>query len=119
MELIKWQLFLVPLFLMAQEDFMSTYEYGEMLYDNPRGISCAKCHGKKGEGKFIGQYYKKDKKTKKDILNEIHSPNINTKSLQDIISSINKTHDVMPTYSLTPQEAKAIYEYLQKKRYDE
>ncbi|MDD5405858.1 MAG: cytochrome c [Sulfurovaceae bacterium] len=115
---MKWQLFLIPLFLIAQDDFMSTYEYGEMLYNNPRGISCAKCHGQKGEGEFIGRYYKKDKKTKKEVLVEIYSPSVNTKNFQTILNSVNKVHDVMPTYSLTPQEVKAIYEYLQKKRYD-
>lgn len=108
---------MLPLLLVAQDDFMSTYEYGQMLYNNPRGISCAKCHNTKGEGKFIGQYFKKDKKTKKETIIEIHGPNINVKSLEEIFDSVNKRHDVMPTYSLTAQEVKAIYDYLQKKSY--
>ena len=32
-----------------------------MLYDNPRGISCSKCHGIKGEGLVIAKYKAKGK----------------------------------------------------------
>ncbi|MDD5359892.1 MAG: cytochrome c [Sulfurovaceae bacterium] len=110
----KIQLLFLPILALSAEDFMSNYEYGQMLYNNPRGISCAKCHGEKGEGKFIGQYYKKDKKLKKIVLQEIHSSNINTKTIEQIKVSVSKTHDVMPTYSLTDKEVQAIYEYLQK-----
>lgn len=108
------QLLFLPFLAFGAEDFMSNYEYGQMLYNNPRGISCAKCHGEKGEGKFIGQYYKKDKKLKKIVLQEIHGARINDKTLKQIKDSVSRTHDVMPTYSLTDEETTAIYEYLQK-----
>ncbi len=108
------RLVFLSVFLLHGEDFMSTYEYGQMLYNNPRGISCAKCHGEKGEGKYIGQYYKKDKKQKKIILQEIYGVRINDKTLAQIKESVLKNHDIMPTYSLTDKEIKAIYEYLKK-----
>lgn len=107
----------ISVFLLHGEDFMSTYEYGQMLYNNPRGISCAKCHGEKGEGKYIGQYYKKDKKQKRIILQEIHGARINNKTFAQIKASVlkkRKNHDIMPDYSLTDKEIKAIYEYLKK-----
>ena len=34
-------------------DFISTYEYGEQLYQSPRGITCAACHGEDGSGKQV------------------------------------------------------------------
>ena len=47
---------LLPLLLWGEEDFISHYEYGEMLYSNPRGVSCAQCHGESGEGTTIVEY---------------------------------------------------------------
>ena len=41
------------------ESFISDYEYGQMLFKNPRGIGCNKCHGENGEGSLIA--------TKKDF----------------------------------------------------
>ena len=31
-------------------DFITKNEYAKMLYQNPRGIGCDKCHGSGGEG---------------------------------------------------------------------
>ena len=46
--------------------FITKYEYGKMLYNNPRGIGCNKCHGEKAEGKkivdFTHTYNKKEYK---------------------------------------------------------
>lgn len=102
-------LFLLPLLLSANEDFISHYEYGEMLYANPRGVSCAQCHGKKGEGKVIVTY--KEKKEKKSI----DGPDIRRESLSRMISSVNEYHLIMPRYYLTDEEVKAIHDYIQKK----
>ncbi|MBL0722011.1 MAG: hypothetical protein JJV88_05470 [Sulfurovum sp.] len=38
-------IFLLPLYLIGESDFITDLEYGEMLYNNPRGVSCASCHG--------------------------------------------------------------------------
>jgi len=40
----------------ASDSFLSNDEYAKMLYENPRGIGCNKCHGKKGEGMVISRY---------------------------------------------------------------
>ena len=102
--------FSVPIILCANEDFISPYEYGNMLYNNPRGVSCAKCHGENGEGKLIASYETKEGKV------EIIGADIREKSLEEMIKSVNSYHPVMPTYSLTHQEVVAIYGYLQEKK---
>ena len=102
-----WLLF--PLLLWGQEDFISHYEYGEMLYNNPRGVSCAECHGKAGEGKVIVHYQDLHGKE------EIKGADIRKSTLKEMIISVNSYHKVMPRYYLTDEEVKAIYDYLQKK----
>jgi mono/diheme cytochrome c family protein len=102
-----WLLF--PIFLLAQEDFISHYEYGEMLYANPRGISCSQCHGESGEGKIIVEYRDIDGKQ------ALKGSDIRNDSLSSMIQSVNNYHKVMPRYYLTNEEVKAIYDYLQIK----
>ncbi len=102
-------LILIPFILSAQEDFISHYEYGEMLYANPRGVSCAQCHGNSGEGRVIVSYKDVDGK---QVLS---GADIRKKSLKEMIYSVNSYHKVMPRYYLTDEEVKAIYDYLQIK----
>ena len=94
----------------ASDDFISHYEYGEMLYDNPRGVSCSRCHGESGGGKVIVTYKGPDGSNM-----TIDGPDIRSETFASILNSINAYHKVMPRYYLTRQEAKAIYDYLQKK----
>ncbi len=107
--MFKRLLLIVPLFLGADEDFISHYEYGEMLYNNPRGVSCAQCHGKSGEGRVIVEF--------RDIhgKEKLKGPDIRLVSLEKMIKSINSYHPVMPRYYLTDEEVKTIYDYLQKR----
>ncbi len=111
MKVFLW--LLLPLFLCAEENatesFISDYEYGQMLYNNPRGVSCLECHGENGEGKSIVHY--------QDIHSKvaIKGADIRKKTLQEMIRSVSAYHKVMPRYYLTDDEVKAIYEYLQKK----
>ena len=100
---------LLPLMLWGQEDFISHYEYGEMLYANPRGVSCAQCHGESGEGQTIVEY--------RDIHGKqaLKGSDIRRDTLDDMIKAVNTYHKVMPRYYLTNEEVKAIYDYLQKK----
>jgi mono/diheme cytochrome c family protein len=102
----------VPLLLWSQEDFISDYEYGEMLYANPRGVSCSQCHGKSGEGTTIVEY--------RDIHGKqaLKGSDIRKESLSSMIHSVNAYHKVMPRYYLTDEEVKAIYEYLKVKNSD-
>ena len=111
MRVLLW--FLLPLFVYstekATESFISEYEYGEMLYANPRGVSCAECHGDAGEGKSIVHY--------EDIhgKQELRGSDIRNSSLSSMIDALNTYHKVMPRYYLTDDEVEAIYKYLQKK----
>jgi len=110
---MKFLLFLLPFFLCAEdnetESFITDYEYGEMLYSNPRGISCAECHGENGQGKVIVQF--QDIKGKEVI----RGSDIRKITLQEMITATNTYHKVMPRYYLTNKEVKAIYGYLQEK----
>lgn len=108
---MKKFLILLPLFLYSSEDFISDYEYGEMLYNNPRGIGCAECHGDDGAGTTIVEYIDDDNKTK-----TINSPDLHKESLSSIINSVNRSHEIMPRYYLTRKEVRAIFEYLQEQR---
>lgn len=99
----------LPLMLWGGEDFISDYEYGEMLYQNPRGVSCSECHGKSGEGQIIVEY--------RDIHGKevLKGSDIRHKSLADMIKSVNSYHKIMPRYYLTNEEVRAIYDYLKIK----
>ena len=121
-------LLLLPLFLLAnhennqsietQESFLSSVEYGRMLYKNPRGVSCQQCHGKEGKGgQKIAKYYDKNKNPK--ILKGV---DIRGYSLEDLKASLEnnyrennrrKRHKIMPMYYLTDKEIEAIYNYIQ------
>lgn len=107
--IMKYLSLLLPLILWAQEDFISHYEYGEMLYANPRGVSCAQCHGKSGEGRIIVEY--------RDIhgKEQLKGPDIRQESLKSMINAVNNYHKVMPRYYLTDEEVQAIYDYLKVK----
>ena len=122
-------LIFIPLCLLAnqennqnaeeQDSFLSTIEYGRMLYKNPRGISCQQCHGKEGKGgQKIAKYYDKYKNPK--LLRGV---DIRNYSFEELKASLNnkykennktKHHKIMPIYYLTDEEVKAIYTYLQK-----
>ena len=106
---MKRLLFLLPLYLFSNEDFISHYEYGQMLYDNPRGVSCSQCHGENGEGEIIVEY--RDIHGKK----RLKGSDIRLESLDSMIKSVNQYHKIMPRYYLTNEEVKAIYDYLEKK----
>ena len=133
---MKQLLLFIPLFLLAnqesnqsvennqsietQESFLSSVEYGRMLYKNPRGVSCQKCHGKEGKGgQKIAKYYDKNKNPK--ILKGV---DIRSYSLEDLKASLEnnyrennrrKRHKIMPMYYLTDEEIEAIYNYIQAK----
>lgn len=94
--------------MIAQEDFISDFEYGEMLYKNPRGISCAACHAKNGEGKKIVSYQEQNK----TIV--IKGTDIRSRTLDEIEAIVARNHPVMPKYYLTHEEVDAIYSYLQE-----
>ncbi|WP_456470404.1 c-type cytochrome [Caminibacter sp.] len=108
----------ITTFSFSQEWFITNYEYGKMLYNNPRGISCAKCHGKKAQGKIIASY--KIKKYGKIITKTIKAPNIQNITYEQLKTKIfpkKKILSIMPQYDyLTTNEVEALYLYLQAQK---
>jgi len=88
------------------EDFISEFEYGQMLYQAPRGVSCASCHGKLGERTFIASF-KEGNKTK-----EFFSPDIRNLNLKEFKKALDRGGKIMPRYYLTNKEIEAIYKYI-------
>jgi cytochrome c553 len=89
--------------------FITNLEYGQMLYENPRGIGCIKCHGKNGNGKFIARYTHKKKEY------EINAPSINKISLINFVKKLKRkssSKSIMPTYFLTDDEMQQIHSYI-------
>ncbi len=103
---VGFGLLLLAMSSLLGEDFITQKEYAKMLYSNPRGIGCNKCHGEKGEGGIIAHYRQKGKKT------TLEAPNITLLSKARFFKAMNIPHNVMPTYFLTPQEIDSLYYYV-------
>ncbi|GMB95942.1 cytochrome c [Helicobacter sp. NHP22-001] len=87
--------------------FITILEYGKELYNNPRNISCVKCHGISGQGKVITRY------TATNQERIFKAPPINNfASVVDFANALERAKSIMPRYNLTPDEIKAIYYYL-------
>jgi len=106
----------------TDDSFLLELEYGKMLYNNPRGIACSKCHGKEGKGgQIIAKYY--DKNSNPKLLKGI---DITHYTLEQLKASLQNRfrdeknrrvrHKIMPIYYLTDQEIKAIHTYLKSVR---
>ena len=113
--LMKVIILFAAIILYAKNDwFITNLEYGKMLYNNPRGISCAKCHGKNGQGKIVTSY----KKNGKTIY--IKAPNIQNIDIDTLTKALfhkSKKLTIMPKYNyLTNQEIEAILLYLRSKK---
>lgn len=115
-----------------ENSFITKYEYGKMLYENPRGISCVKCHGEDAKGKTIASFTHIRNKITYNC--SIQSEDITNISYKDFVSTLDpdiekpkkkfKKDEIckkltygnsMPTYFLTTQELDSIYFYLQNK----
>ena len=44
---MKFSIIFFTFLLAFSKDFITDIEYGKMLYKNPRGVGCNKCHAKK------------------------------------------------------------------------
>ncbi|MFV0480761.1 MAG: c-type cytochrome [Campylobacteraceae bacterium] len=94
-------------FQVFAEDFITKMEYSKLLYSNPRGIGCNKCHGEFGEGSLIAKY--KHKGEAKELI----APRINNLSKDKFFQAIlNPKSSVMPNYSLTKEEIESLYNYV-------
>jgi hypothetical protein len=100
---------LLSLFLYSNNEFISEYEYGQMLYGNPRGISCASCHGGLGEGKVIATYTQDNQ----EIV--LKGADIRDLNLTQFHKALNANYTIMPRYYLVNQEIIAIYKFIKEK----
>lgn len=116
-------IFLVNTSNINAKDLFSKIEYGEMLYNNPRGVSCTVCHGEKGQGiKNLINFYISSENNR--ALNRvINGSNILKLSLKNFIQRLltNKMLDkyrtnIMPNYYLNKEEIKLIYNFLHKRK---
>ncbi len=109
--------FLILLFCVVifGADFITKTEYAKMLYLNPRGIGCDKCHGAKGEGSLISKYKHFDKKANKTVDDELRAPKINDIDFESFKAALTKPKGVMPSYFLTDEETTILYEYITNK----
>ena len=105
-------------FLFSEEEdnlFITKFEYGAMLYKNPRGIGCNKCHESGNKTIQLAQYQKLNKKNNKLENISIVVPPINIvtfKKFKKKLTADNRDSLIMPTYFLTQDELKSIYFYI-------
>ncbi len=92
----------------GQADFITKDEYARMLYQNPRGIGCDKCHGKHGEGMVLSSFIKDGQ------IVELRAPKINNIPIKRFYNSFEKKSNLMPVYFLTDKEKAYLYYYLTK-----
>jgi len=81
-----------------------------MLYENPRGIGCNKCHGRGDSIVTIAKY-----KDKKNLVHTLTAPPINNvafESFVEVLTTKRGMSNIMPSYFLTNDEIKSIYFYL-------
>ena len=111
--------------------FITKYEYGKMLYNNPRGIGCNSCHGNDARGRKMVDFKHQllDKKVYnctlvipdiKNIDYETFSQKVNTKKninlkfeKEQVCEKLIHNANVMPTYFLVEEEIEAIFYYIQ------
>ncbi len=101
-------------FALCAEDFISEFEYGQMLYQSPRGVSCVPCHGETGEGRDIVSYTEDN-----GTVVMIKGPDIRSSTLTQINDSVKKGNSIMPRYFFTDKEIKTIHAYLEKVNLEE
>ena len=110
--------------------FITKYEYGKMLYNNPRGIGCNSCHGNDARGRKMVDFKHQllDKKVYnctlvipdiKNIDYETFSLKVNTKKninlkfeKEQVCEKLIHNANVMPTYFFVEEEIEAIYYYI-------
>ncbi len=90
------------------DDFISEFEYGQMLYQNPRGVSCVPCHGDHGEGALIAKYREEGKTV------QLRGPDIRNVDRRTLRRALSAGKGVMPRYFLTDEEIRALYSYIQQ-----
>ena len=96
-------------------NFLTEYEYSMMLYIEPRGLSCIKCHGLTGKKTDNIRYYRYSPKSVRFKRKEVRINPIYKLNFKDFRKGvISRRNRFMPTYKLSHSEIKSIYFYLQK-----
>jgi len=144
--MIKIILLILPIYIYAIVDissslvtkkldnsFITKYEYGKMLYNNPRGVSCKECHGPTAKGKTVVRFFHKTKAKRhhcavrtrditnvslKDFLNKL-DPNATLKKIELKKEDVCKKliyGNTMPKYFLTNDELQSLYFYIKNVR---
>lgn len=85
-----------------RKEFLTQYEYGRALYNNPRGIGCNECHGNNGEGAIVS--YIKSK--------PIIAPKITNMDFRRFEAALRSGKGIMPKYNITARELVALYAFL-------
>ncbi len=115
--------------LSIDNSFITKFEYGKMLYNNPRGIGCNSCHGDNAQGKKIVDFKHVYKKVSYNC--SLIAPNIKNIDYKTFSEKVNQKKNssqkfepnqvcekllhygnIMPTYFLVEQEIEAIYYYI-------
>ncbi len=107
MRLLLFSFLLVQITL--TDDFITKDEYAKMLYHNPRGVGCHKCHGEDGRGLELGRY----RDGNRTVI--LKAPNIKNLSFARFKKALQSSHHrLMPQYFLTKREITMLYYYLRK-----
>jgi len=113
----------------VNNSFITKFEYGEMLYNNPRGIGCNTCHGSNAKGKNIVSFdHVYDKKKYKCVLEvpnikdveyDVFFKKVNSKrnpkkkfDKEQVCEKLIYKSSIMPTYFLVEDEIDAIHYYI-------
>lgn len=99
----------LSLSLLQSDSFITKYEYGAYLYDNPRAIGCNKCHGNKAQGMLIARYKNSEKD---ENFIELRGSNIQKISINKLKKALQNPPTIMPKYNLTDQEIEALFTFL-------
>jgi hypothetical protein len=116
-------------FINVDNSFITKYEYGKMLYTNPRGIGCNSCHGDDANGKEIVSFKHMVRNISYECI--LKAPSIKNVNANKFFKKVNskknskkefEAHEVcekliykanvMPTYFLVKEEIDAIYYYV-------
>ena len=103
-------LILLSLELLSDSSFITKREYGEQLYNEPRGVGCSNCHGVDGKGAKIVSYI--HKKKEKVII----APSIRFLKAKEIEKGVNRHPSYVPNYFLVKDEYKSLEAFLEKKK---
>ncbi|NQY21788.1 MAG: hypothetical protein HRT40_10870 [Campylobacteraceae bacterium] len=106
-------LFILSTFLYSSKidnSFITKYEYGAMLYKNPRGVGCIKCHKNTRKKEVFVKYF--DRKNIEKIIIIPPISKLTYKQFSKVLRAKKNSSLIMPTYFLTTDELRSLYFYI-------